>query len=142
MYFPFAVTIQTHTIPKEAPLFDRNFLTIMVHSYLEMSFVLSFCAFRHRGFATSTCCVFTHGQHSGGRDVFLLIQINNWTDWSILKCPAKIVGPTAFFFSLCSSDCLWCNLISPGQTFVCLALKTTQCNYLYTSGAHVLLAAL
>lgn len=36
-----AVTIQTHTIPEEAPLFDRNFLTIMVHSYLEMSFVLS-----------------------------------------------------------------------------------------------------
>lgn len=41
MYFSFAVTIQTHTIPEEAPLFDRNFLTIMVHSYLEMSFVLS-----------------------------------------------------------------------------------------------------
>lgn len=77
-----------------------------------------FCAFRHPGFATSTCCVFTQGQHSGGRDVFLLIQINNWTDWSILKCPAKIVGPTAFFFSLCSPDCLWCNLISPGQIFV------------------------
>lgn len=92
VYFPCSYTPNSHTTPKEALLFDRNFLTVLVHSYLEMSSVLSFCAFRHRGFATSTCCVFTPGHRRAGRDGFPLIQINNCTDWSIPECPAKTVA--------------------------------------------------